>query len=177
MAEDRLHFAPVTSLDPGDYAVIDNLLLRVENTPREEIEDGIATVVGRTASHVASHRREVTVRVSTEQLVPRLDEDFNVAGYDIDAGRVLVRDTWPDPPVIYVDLAREVRLTDAYGGSEVVDVSGFYVRHEDDDYSGFHSYLSLDGKSILDQSAGDRIIRWRKARPADFVVEQEKTGE
>ena len=176
MAEDRLHFAPVTSLDRGDYVVIDNLLLRVVNTPRADIEDGIAKVVGITASHVASHKVEVTTRVSTEQLVPRLDDDFNVGVYDIDAGKVLIRDAWPDQPVIYVDLAREVRFTDARGSHEVVDVSGFYVRH-DDDRDGFHSYLSLDGESNLDQSAGDRIIRWRKAAPADFAVEQEKTDE
>lgn len=176
MAEDRLHFAPVTSLDRGDYVVIDNLLLTVVNTPRAEIEDGIAKVVGRTASHVASRRVEVTARVSTEQLVPRLDDDFDVEVYDIDAGRVLIRDAWPDQPVIYIDLAREVRFTDAYGSSEVVDVSGLYVRH-DSDHGGLHSYLSLDGKSNLDQSAGDRIIRWRGARPADFIVEQEKTDE
>ena len=174
MAEDRLHFAPVTSLDRGDYVVIDNLLLRVANTPCEEVEDGVAKVVGTAASHVASHRMEVTTRVSAEQLVPRLDDDFDVEAYDIDAGQVLTRDAWPDHSVIYVDRAREMRPIDAYGNSLVVDVSGFYVRR-DNDYGGPPTYVSLDGGSLLDQSAGDRITQWRKAMPADFVAEQEKT--
>lgn len=176
MAEGKMHFAPVLALDPHDYVVIDNLVMEVVNTPREEIKDGIAKVVGKTAGHAAHRRLEVTTDISTEQMVPRLDDDFNLEGYDVDAGKVLTRDEWPDLPVIFVDLAREVRFTDAFGNCQVADVSGFYVRRTHG-YDGFHTYLSLDGQSELDQSAGDRIIRWRKATPTDFVAEQEKTNE
>lgn len=176
MAEGKMHFAPILALDPRDHVVIDNLLLEVVNTPREEIKDGIARVVGKTASHVSHHSVEVATAISTEQMVPRLDDDFNMDTYDIDNGQVLTRDEWPDLPVIFVDLAREVRYTDAFGNCKVEEVSGFYVRrtHGQD---GFHTYLSLDGQSELDQSAGDRIIKWRKATPTDFVAEQEKTNE
>lgn len=170
MAEGKLHFATVMSLDPGDYVVLDNLVIKVLNTPRKEIKKGIAKVYGKTASHITHRQVEVTTSVSTEQLVPRLDDDFNLESFTVDAGQVLERAEWPDLPVIYVDLALEVRYTDAFGSCEVIDASGFYVRRPDGDGT-FHTYVSLDGESVLDQSSGDRVISYRAAEVADFVAE------
>jgi hypothetical protein len=169
MAENGLHFASVLEIGPGDYVVLDNLVIKVLNTPRKEIRKGIAKVFGKTASHVTHHQVEVTTSVSTEQLIPRLDDDFDLPSFTVDSGQILKRDEWPDLPVIYVDLAREVRYTDAFGSCEVIDASGFYVRRPDGDGT-FHTYVSLDGESVLDQSSGDRIFSYRAAEVADFVA-------
>ena len=169
MAEGGLHFASVLEIDPGDYVVLDNLVIEVSNSPRHAIKDGVAEIKGRTASHAAHHRVPVTTGISTEQMLPRLDDDFDLDACDVDAGQILSRSAWPDLPVIYVELAREVRFAGALGGCQVRDVNGFYVRRSDGD-GAHHVYTSLGGESVLDASTGDRIISWREARPADFVA-------
>lgn len=108
-------------------------------------------------------------------LIPRLDDDFNLEAYTINNGRVFEFDRWPDESVIYVDLGQEQRFMESSGTGYTVEVCGFYVKHVHS--SSFHTYVSLDGESRLDRSAGDRIIKWRKAAPIDFAAEQEKTNE
>ena len=175
MAEGKMHFAPVLALDTGDFVVIGDKVVEVDNTPRNDVDGAFASVQGTTFSHRADAWKRVSARFSTNAMIPRLDDDFNLETYTIDDGRVFQLDRWPDEPVIYVDLGQEYRFMESSGTRYTVEVSGFYVRHVHSD--SFHTYVSLDGKSLLDQSAGDRIIKWRKATPTDFVAEQEKTNE
>lgn len=175
MAEGKMHFAPVLALDPGDFVIIGDKVVEVDNTPRDKVDGAFAMVEGTTFSHRADSWKRVSARFSTNAMVPRLDDDFNLDAYTIDYGRVLELDRWPDGPVIYVDPGQEYRFMESSGTRYAVEVSGFYVRHVHSD--SFHTYVSLDGESLLDQSAGDRIIKWRKATPTDFVAEQEKTNE
>ena len=175
MSEDRLHFAPVLALDPGDFVVIGDKVVEVGNTPRDNVDGARLMVEGKTFSHRADTWKRVSARFSTNALIPRLDDNFDLEAYTIDNGRVFELDRWPSEPVIYVDLAQEHRFMESSDTWHTVEVSGFYVIHIHSD--SFHTYVSLDGKSLLDQSAGDRIIKWRKATPTDFVAEQEKTNE
>lgn len=175
MAEGKMHFAPVLALDAGDFVVIGDRVVEVDNTPRDNVDGAFLSVQGTTFSHQADDWKRVSARFSTNAMVPRLDDDFDLDVYTIINGRVFELDRWPDEPVIYVDLGQERRLMDSSGTGYIVEVSGFYVRHVHS--SSFHTYVSVDGKSLLDQSAGDRIIKWRKAKPTDFVAEQEKTYE
>lgn len=175
MAEDKMHFAPVLTLDTGDFVVIGDKVVEVDNTPRDDVDGAFLSVQGTTFSHRADAWKRVSARFSTNAMIPRLDDDFNLEAYTIDNGRVFELDRWPDEPVIYVDLGQERRLMGSSGTEYTVEVSGFYVRHVHS--SSFHTYVSLDGESKLDQSVGDRIIKWRKATTTDFVAEQEKTDE
>lgn len=169
MAEDKMHFAPVMSLDPGDFVIIGDRVVEVDNTPRDNVDGALAAVEGTTFSHRADARERISARFSTSAMVPRLDDDFDLGPYTLDDGRVIEPDRWPDEPVIYVDLGQENRFTGSSGSRDTVEVSGFYVRHVHSDSS--HTYVSLDGKSRLDQSVGDRIVKWRRATPAAFVAE------
>lgn len=175
MSENRLHFAPVLALDIGDFVVIGDKVVEVDNTPRDDVDGAFLSVQGTTFSHRADAWKRVSACFSTNAMIPRLDDDFNLEAYTIDDGRVIELDRWPDEPVIYVDLGQEYRFMESSGTRYTVEVSGFYVRRAHSD--SFHTYVSLDGKSLLDQSAGDRIIKWRKATPTDFVAEKEKTHE
>ena len=175
MAEGKMHFAPVMALDTGDFVVIGDKVVEVDNTPRDDVDGAFLSVQGTTFSHRADVWKRVSVRFSTNAMIPRLDDDFNLEAYTIDDGRVFQLDIWPDEPVIYVDLGQEHRLMEVSGTGYTVEVSGFYVRHVHSD--SFHTYVSLDGESLLDQSVGDRIIKWRKAAPTDFVAGLEKTNE
>lgn len=175
MAEGKMHFAPVLALDAGDFVVIGDRIVEVDNTPRDAIDGAFLSVQGTTFSHRADDWERVSARFSTNALIPRLDDDFNLEAYTINNGRVFELDQWPDEPVIYVDLGQEYRFMESSGTGYTVEVSGFYVRHVHSD--AFHTYVSLDGESLLDQSAGDHIIQWRKAKPTDFVTGQEKTDE
>lgn len=175
MAEGKMHFAPVLALDTGDFVVIGDRIVEVDNTPRDAIDGAFLSVQGTTFSRRADDWKRVSARFSTNALIPRLDDDFNLEAYTINNGRVFEFDRWPDESVIYVDLGQERRLMDSSGTEYTVEVSGFYVRHVHSD--SFHTYVSLDGESQLDQSVGDRIIKWRKATPTDFAAGQEKTDE
>ena len=175
MTEGKMHFAPVLALDTGDFVVIGDKVVEVDNTPRDDVDGAFLSVQGTTFSHRADAWKRVSARFSTNAMIPRLDDDFNLETYTIDNGKVFQLDRWPDEPVIYVVLGQERRFMESSGTEYTVEVSGFYVRHVHSD--SFHTYVSLDGESLLDQSAGDRIIKWRKATPTDFVVEQEKTNE
>jgi hypothetical protein len=175
MAEGKMHFAPVLALDTGDFVVIGDRVVKVDNTPRDDVDGAFLSIVGTTFSHRSYDWKRVSARFSTNAMIPRLDDDFNLDVYTINNGRVFELDRWPDEPVIYVVLGQERRFMESSGTEYTVEVSGFYVRHVHSD--SFHTYVSLDGKSLLDQSAGDRIIKWRKATPTDFVAEQEKTNE
>lgn len=175
MADGKMHFAPVLALDPGDFVVIGDRVVEVDNTPRDAAEGAYLTVEGTTLSQHADHWERVSKRFGTADMIPRIDDDFDFEGCSIDNGRVIALDRWPDEPVIYVDLGQEYRFMGSSGTRYTVEVSGFYVRHVHSD--SFHTYVSLDGESLLDQSAGDHIIQWRKAKPTDFVAEQEKTDE
>lgn len=175
MTDGKMHFAPVLALDAGDFVVIGDKIVEVDNTPRDDIDGAFLLVQGSTFSRRADDWKRVSARFSTAAMIPRLDDDFNLEAYTIYNGRVLELDRWPDEPVIYVDLGRKRRLMDSSGTGYTADLSGFYVRHVHSRL--FHTYVSLDGESKLDQSAGDRIIKWRKATPTDFVAEQEKTNE
>lgn len=175
MANGKMHFAPVLALDPGDFVVIGDKVVEVDNTPRDTVDGAFVMIVGTTFSHQADARKRVSARFSTNALIPRLDDDFNLEAYTINNGRVFEFDRWPDEPVIYVDLGQEYRFMESSETRYLVEVGGFYVRHVHSD--SFHTYVSLDGESQLDQSVGDRIIKWRKATPTDFVAEQEKTDE
>lgn len=175
MASDGIHFAPVIALDRGDFVIIGTRVVEVDNTPRDDVEGAYLTVEGTTLSQNADHWERVSKRFGTADMIPRIDDDFDFEGCSIDNGRVFQLDRWPNEPVIYVVLAQENRFVGSTGTTYTVEVSGFYVRHVHSD--SFSTYVSLDGESLLDQSAGDRIIKWRKATPTDFVVEQEKTNE
>lgn len=175
MADGKMHFAPVLALDAGDFVVIGDRIVEVDNTPRDAIDGAFLSVQGTTFSRRAGDGRRVSARFSTNALIPRLDDDFNLEAYTINNGRVFEFDRRPDESVIYVDPGQEYRFMESSGTRYTVEVSGFYVRHGHSD--SFHTYVSLDGESLLDQSAGDRIIKWRKATPTDFVAEQEKTNE
>lgn len=172
MADGKMHFAPVRALDPGDFVVIGDRVVEVDNTPRDAAEGAYLTVEGTTLSQHADHWERVSKRFGTADMIPRIDDDFDFEGCSIDNGRVIELDRWPDEPVIYVDLGQEYRFMGSSGTRYTVEVSGFYVRRVHSD--SFHTYVSLDGESLLDQSAGDRIIQWRKAKPTDFVAEQEE---
>ena len=173
MAEGKMHFAPVLALDVGDFVVIEDKIVEVDNTPRYAVDGAVLYVQGTTFSHRADVWQRISASFSTNAMIPKLDDDFNLDEYTIDDGRVFQLDRWPDEPVIYVDLGQEYRSMESPGTGYTVEVSGFYVRHVHSD--SFHTYVSLDGESLLDPSAGDRIIKWRKAKPTDFVIEQEKT--
>lgn len=175
MAESKMHFAPVQALDAGDFVVIGDKIVEVDNIPCNAIDGAFLSIQGTTFSPQAYDRKRVSARFSTGAMIPRLDDDFNLGVYTINNGRVFEFDRWPDEPVIYVDLGQEHRFMESSGTGYTREVSGFYVRHVHSD--SFHTYVSLDGESLLDQSAGDRIIKWRKAAPTDFVAEQEKTYE
>lgn len=175
MAENKMHFAPVLALDAGDFVVIEDKIVEVDNTPRDAVDGAFLSVQGKTFSHRADVWKRVSARFSTNAMIPRLDDDFNLEEYTIDDGRVFQLDRWPDEPVIYVDLGQEHRFMESSGTRYTVEVSGFYVRHVHSNSS--RTYVSLDGESLLDQSAGDRILKWRKAAPIDFAAEQEKTNE
>lgn len=175
MSKGKMHFAPVLALDPGDFVVIGDKVVEVDNTPRDAVDGAFAMIVGTTFSHQADAWKRVSARFSTNALIPRLDDDFNLEAYTINNGQVFEFDRWPDEPVIYVDLGQEQRFMESSGTRYTVEVRGFYVINIHSD--SFHTYVSLDGKSLLDQSVGDRIIKWRKAAPTDFVAEQEKTDE
>lgn len=175
MTEGKLHFAPVLALDTGDFVIIGNKVVEVDNTPRDDVDGAFLSVRGKTVSRLEDSWKRVSARFSTSEMIPRLDDDFNLEAYTVYDGQVFEFDRWPDEPVIYVDLGQERRPMDFSGTGYTVEVSGFYVRHAHSD--SFHTYVSLDGESLLDQSAGDRIIRWRKATPTDFAAEQEKTNE
>lgn len=170
-----MHFAPVLALDAGDFVVIGDKVVEVDNTPRDNVEGAFLRLEGTTFGHRADDWRRVSARFSTNAMIPRLDDDFNLDVYTINDGQVIELDRWPDEPVIYVDLGQEYRFMESSETRYLVEVGGFYVRHIHSD--SFHTYVSLDGKSRLDQSVGDRIIKWRKATPTDFVAEQEKTDE
>ena len=173
MAEGQMHLAPVLALDPGDFVVIGDRVVEVDNTPRDGVDGAYLTVEGTTLSQNADHWERVSKRFGTADMIPRFDDDFDFEGCSIDNGRVIGLDQWPDEPVIYVYLGQEYRFMESSGTGYTVEVSGFYVRHVHSD--SFHTYVSLDGESLLDPSAGDQIIQWRKAKPTDFVTEREKT--
>lgn len=169
MAGGGLHFASVLEIDSGDYVVLDNLMIEVTNTPRHEIEGGLAKVCGLVVDNRDNCRVKVTTGVGVEQLIPRLDDDFNLEAHVVEAGTVLYSSEWPDLPVICVDLALELLCDNSFGNFSVEYVSGFYVRRSDGDGT-HHVYTSLDGKSVLDASEGDRIIAYRAAGTADFIA-------
>lgn len=175
MAEGKMHFAPVLALDAGDFVVIEDKIVEVDNTPRDAVDGAFLSVQGTTFSHRADVWKRISASFSTNAMIPRLDDDFNLEEYTIDDGRVFQVDRWPDEPVIYVDLGQEHLFMKSSGIRYTAWVSGFYVRHAHSE--SFSTYVSLDGESLLDQSAGDRIIKWRKATPTDFVADQEKTNE
>jgi hypothetical protein len=175
MAEGKMHFAPVLALDAGDLVVIEDKIVEVDNTPRDAVDGAFLSVQGTTFSHRADVWKRISARFSTHAMIPRLDDDFNLEEYTIYDGRVFQLDRWPDEPVVYVDLGQEHRFMESSGTGYAVEVSGFYVRHVHSNSS--HTYVSLDGESQLDQSAGDRILKWRKATPIDFAAEQENTNE
>lgn len=175
MAEGKMHFAPVLALEAGDFVVIGDRIVEVDNTPSDAIDGAFLSVQGTTFSHRADDWERVSARFSTNALIPRLDDDFNLEAYTINNGRVFEFDRWPDEPVIYVDRGKEQRFRESSGTRYTVEVCGFYVKHVHS--SSFHTYVSLDGESKLDQSVGDRIIEWRKAVPTDFVAEQGKSDE
>jgi hypothetical protein len=168
MAEDKMHFAPVLALETGDFVVIGDKVVEVDNTPRDAVDGAFAMVEGTTFSHRADNWKRVSARFSTNAMIPRFDDDFDFEAYSIDDGRVIELDRWPDEPVIYVGLAQENRFSEAAGTRHPTGVCGFYVKHSLG--ASHHAYISLDGKSMLDQASGDRIIKWRKAEPADFVA-------
>nr|DAV81476.1 MAG TPA: hypothetical protein [Caudoviricetes sp.] len=175
MAEGKMHLASVLTRDPHDYVVIGGKIVEVDNTPRDAIDGAFLSVQGTTYSPSEYDRKRVSARFSTNVMIPRLDDDFNLDAYTINNGQVFELDRWPNEPVIRVELGQARRLMDSFGTEYTVEVSGFYGKPGHSDSS--HTYVSLDGDSLLDQSAGDRIIKWRKATPTDFVAEQEKTDE
>lgn len=106
MAEGKMHFAPVLALDTGDFVVIGDKVVEVDNTPRDDVDGAFLSVQGTTFSHRADNWKRVSARFSTNAMIPRLDDDFNLEAYTIDDGRVIELDRWPDEPVIYVDLGQ-----------------------------------------------------------------------
>lgn len=161
MDRDMMRFARILELEIGDLVVIGDKVVEVDNTPRDAVDGAHLMVEGTTFSPRADTRKRVSARFSTNALIPRLDDDFDLEAYSIDNGKVFELDRWPDEPVIYVALAQENRFAGSTRTTHTLEVSGFYVKHVHS--NSFHTYVSLDGESLLNQSAGDRIISWRKA--------------
>ena len=100
MAEGKMHFAPVLALDTGDFVVIGDRVVKVDNTPRDDVDGAFLSIVGTTFSHRSYDWKRVSARFSTNAMIPRLDDDFNLDVYTINNGRVFELDRWPDEPMI-----------------------------------------------------------------------------
>lgn len=191
MAEGKMHFAPVMALDTGDFVVIGDKVVEVDNTPREDVDGAFLSVHGTTFSHRADVWKRVSARFSTNAMIPRLDDDFNLDAYTIDDVKTyltvlegaslqfrdgdLISTEWPDKDLIYVDKALRKAATKRDGIYEKDEVHGLFARRYDSDGDCYYAPVEADDQGIdknwMLMEHYDIILGWRPVNIAAVLKE------